>query len=50
MTINSNTHRCSYCYGLVRNVEGRRKTIEQLTTIHNETCPGARRGRKETTS
>jgi len=48
MTINSSS-RCSYCHGIVHNAAGRRKTIEQLTTIHNDTCPGARRGRKEGT-
>ena len=46
MTINSSS-RCSACHGTVRNASGRRKTMEQLTIIHDETCPGKRRGRKE---
>ena len=47
MTINSN-NRCSSCHGTVRNAPGKRKTIEQLTIIHDATCPGQHRVRRTT--
>lgn len=41
--------RCSHCGGVVQNVEGRRRTVSQLATIHGESCPGVlRRKQKET--
>ena len=34
---------CEHCAGVVRNADGKRYTIPELTAIHNETCPGLRR-------
>lgn len=34
---------CEFCGAKVRNGEGRRKSTEQLTELHNETCPGLHR-------
>jgi hypothetical protein len=42
MAINTSS-KCSTCDGTVKNIDGKRHTIERLTTIHNETCPGIRR-------
>lgn len=43
MALNS-SNRCSTCDGIVRNIDGKRLTIQALTERHNETCPGLRRG------
>jgi hypothetical protein len=42
MTLNTQ-NRCSNCNGVVRNVDGKRLTIEALTERHNDSCPGIRR-------
>jgi hypothetical protein len=34
------TGRCEHCKGIVRNADGKRYTIPELTAIHDETCPG----------
>lgn len=39
MALNSNSV-CDSCRGRVTNIEGRRKSIEQLTETHNRSCPG----------
>lgn len=46
MALNSNNV-CESCRGRVTNATGRRKTIEQLTEIHNKTCAGKGKRVKE---
>ena len=49
MALNTNGV-CDFCAGRVRNAPGHRKTIERLTEIHSESCPGlARRTNQPTT-
>jgi hypothetical protein len=38
MALNSNNV-CDSCRGRVTNTAGRRKSIEELTEIHNRSCP-----------
>jgi hypothetical protein len=35
----NSSSRCDRCFGVVKNIDGKRYTIEQLTKIHNEVCP-----------
>jgi hypothetical protein len=43
--INSN-NKCSGCSGIVKNIAGKRYTIEQLTKVHDESCPQRGRSKK----
>ena len=36
--------RCERCGAKVSNIEGRRRTREQLAETHYDTCPGVTRG------
>ena len=44
--LNTN-NRCRACGGIVTNIPGRRRTLEQLTEIHADTCPGIARMKKK---
>jgi hypothetical protein len=50
MPITLNTSgRCPHCGAIVTNIEGRRRTKQQLAATHEKTCPGLHRGEKPTT-
>ncbi len=36
-------NKCDGCNGIVRNIPGKRHTMDRLTEIHNRTCPGLHR-------
>jgi hypothetical protein len=43
--------RCEFCLAIVRNIPGKRYSIERLAEIHSESCPGlARRTNQPTTT
>lgn len=42
------TNRCEFCGGVVTNIDGKRYTIDALTALHNETCPGLHRRTRTT--